>query len=175
MQELKSKDISKTFRKIINKREGITAIGGTSSISSEGTQHSYSGISSPRGACQSWVRSVDVIQLKLPFWVIPLFDMEWRERRAADLVILWFKYISSSALPTWKMPTLPEVYVLVLTVCQTEAIENKTEAVCLSTLGGGIPYDVWGICKDFGEWSLRIRSRATGTLGECCTLAVPQP
>lgn len=43
MQELKSKDISKTFRKIINKREGITAIGGTSSISSEGTQHSYSG------------------------------------------------------------------------------------------------------------------------------------
>lgn len=43
MQELKSKDISQTFRKIINKREGITAIGGTSSISSEGTQHSYSG------------------------------------------------------------------------------------------------------------------------------------
>nr|XP_003735096.2 plastin-1 isoform X1 [Callithrix jacchus] len=42
MQELKSKDISKTFRKIINKKEGITAIGGTSSISSEGTQHSYS-------------------------------------------------------------------------------------------------------------------------------------
>ncbi|KAB1283316.1 Plastin-1 [Camelus dromedarius] len=35
MQELKSKDISKTFRKIINKREGITAIGGTSSISKE--------------------------------------------------------------------------------------------------------------------------------------------
>ncbi|KAF3827194.1 hypothetical protein GH733_002680, partial [Mirounga leonina] len=41
MQELKSKDISRTFRKTINKREGITAIGGTSSISSEGTQHSY--------------------------------------------------------------------------------------------------------------------------------------
>ncbi|XP_068960782.1 plastin-1 [Petaurus breviceps papuanus] len=41
MQELKSKDISQTFRKIINKREGITAIGGTSAISSEGTQHSY--------------------------------------------------------------------------------------------------------------------------------------
>jgi len=47
MQELKSKDISKTFRKIINKKEGITAIGGTSSISSEGTQHSYSGNQSP--------------------------------------------------------------------------------------------------------------------------------
>ncbi|XP_044525391.1 plastin-1 [Gracilinanus agilis] len=43
MQELKSKDISKTFRKIINKKEGITAIGGTSAISSEGTQHSYAG------------------------------------------------------------------------------------------------------------------------------------
>uniref|UniRef100_A0A8C7BFD2 Plastin 1 n=1 Tax=Neovison vison TaxID=452646 RepID=A0A8C7BFD2_NEOVI len=41
IQELKSKHISRTFRKIINKREGITAIGGTSSISSEGTQHSY--------------------------------------------------------------------------------------------------------------------------------------
>nr|XP_035952230.1 plastin-1 isoform X1 [Halichoerus grypus] len=41
MQELKSKDISRTFRKTINRREGITAIGGTSSISSEGTQHSY--------------------------------------------------------------------------------------------------------------------------------------
>nr|XP_010350183.1 plastin-1-like [Saimiri boliviensis boliviensis] len=42
MQELKSKDISRAFGKIINKKEGITAIGGTSSISSEGTQHSYS-------------------------------------------------------------------------------------------------------------------------------------
>ncbi|XP_009638049.1 plastin-1 isoform X1 [Egretta garzetta] len=42
IQELKSKDISKSFRKSINKKEGITAIGGTSAISSEGTQHSYS-------------------------------------------------------------------------------------------------------------------------------------
>ncbi|RXM36850.1 Short transient receptor potential channel 1 [Acipenser ruthenus] len=42
-QELKSKEISKSFRKAINKKEGITAIGGTSEISSEGTQHSYSG------------------------------------------------------------------------------------------------------------------------------------
>ncbi|XP_068136881.1 plastin-1 [Hyperolius riggenbachi] len=41
-QELKSKDVSRTFRKFINKRQGITAIGGTSSISSQGTQHSYS-------------------------------------------------------------------------------------------------------------------------------------
>uniref|UniRef100_A0A8V5HH31 Uncharacterized protein n=1 Tax=Melopsittacus undulatus TaxID=13146 RepID=A0A8V5HH31_MELUD len=36
------KDISKSFRKSINKKQGITAIGGTSAISSEGTQHSYS-------------------------------------------------------------------------------------------------------------------------------------
>lgn len=42
MQELKSRDISKSFRKSINRKEGITAIGGTSQISSEGTQHSYS-------------------------------------------------------------------------------------------------------------------------------------
>jgi len=42
-QELKSKDVSKSFRKTINKKQGITAIGGTSAISSEGTQHSYSG------------------------------------------------------------------------------------------------------------------------------------
>uniref|UniRef100_A0A8B9GMV2 Plastin-1 n=1 Tax=Amazona collaria TaxID=241587 RepID=A0A8B9GMV2_9PSIT len=42
IQELKSKDISKSFRKSINKKQGITAIGGTSAISSEGTQHSYS-------------------------------------------------------------------------------------------------------------------------------------
>ncbi|KAM9316964.1 plastin-1 [Gastrophryne carolinensis] len=41
-QELKSKDVSRTFRRSINRRQGITAIGGTSSISSQGTQHSYS-------------------------------------------------------------------------------------------------------------------------------------
>ncbi|MBN3294430.1 PLSI protein, partial [Polypterus senegalus] len=41
-QELKSKDVSKTFRKAINKPKGLTALGGTSQISSEGTQHSYS-------------------------------------------------------------------------------------------------------------------------------------
>uniref|UniRef100_A0A4W3HDF8 Plastin 1 (I isoform) n=1 Tax=Callorhinchus milii TaxID=7868 RepID=A0A4W3HDF8_CALMI len=40
-QELKDKDISKTFRKAINRKEGICAIGGTSDRSSEGTQHSY--------------------------------------------------------------------------------------------------------------------------------------
>ncbi|XP_069603012.1 plastin-3 [Ranitomeya imitator] len=40
--ELKSSDIAKTFRKAINRKEGICAIGGTSELSSEGTQHSYS-------------------------------------------------------------------------------------------------------------------------------------
>lgn len=42
-QELKSSDIAKTFRNAINKKEGILAIGGTSELSSAGTQHSYSG------------------------------------------------------------------------------------------------------------------------------------
>ncbi|XP_063772064.1 plastin-1 isoform X2 [Pseudophryne corroboree] len=42
IQDLKSKDVSRTFRKSINRRQGITAIGGTSAISSQGTQHSYS-------------------------------------------------------------------------------------------------------------------------------------
>lgn len=43
IQELKSKDVSKSYRKSINKKLGITALGGTSAISTEGTQHSYSG------------------------------------------------------------------------------------------------------------------------------------
>ncbi|KAM8953930.1 plastin-3 isoform 2-T2 [Pelodytes ibericus] len=42
VQELKSSDIAKSFRKAINRKEGICAIGGTSELSSEGTQHSYS-------------------------------------------------------------------------------------------------------------------------------------
>ncbi|XP_043927517.1 plastin-2 [Protopterus annectens] len=40
--DLKSGDIAKTFRKAINKKEGITAIGGTSQQYCAGTQHSYS-------------------------------------------------------------------------------------------------------------------------------------
>lgn len=40
---LKSTEVAKTFRKAINKKEGICAIGGTSEQSSVGTQHSYSG------------------------------------------------------------------------------------------------------------------------------------
>ncbi|NXK51021.1 PLSI protein, partial [Chauna torquata] len=42
IQELKSKDVSKSYRKLVNKKLGITALGGTSAISTEGTQHSYS-------------------------------------------------------------------------------------------------------------------------------------
>ncbi|XP_066505375.1 plastin-3 [Hoplias malabaricus] len=41
-QELKSSQVAKTFRKAINRKEGILAIGGTSELSSAGTQHSYS-------------------------------------------------------------------------------------------------------------------------------------
>ncbi|XP_048844394.1 plastin-1 isoform X2 [Brienomyrus brachyistius] len=41
-QELKSQDIRESFRKAITRRDGIRSFGGTSGISSEGTQHSYS-------------------------------------------------------------------------------------------------------------------------------------
>lgn len=40
-QELKSKEFSETFRRSITRRDGIRSFGGTSRISSEGTQHSY--------------------------------------------------------------------------------------------------------------------------------------
>ncbi|XP_006639269.2 plastin-2 [Lepisosteus oculatus] len=39
---LKSTEVAKTFRKAINKKEGICAVGGTSQQSCAGTQHSYS-------------------------------------------------------------------------------------------------------------------------------------
>lgn len=42
-QELKSKEFSETFKKSITRRDGIRSFGGMSGISSEGTQHSYSG------------------------------------------------------------------------------------------------------------------------------------
>ncbi|CAN9502447.1 unnamed protein product [Ophioblennius macclurei] len=41
-QELKSKELSETFRKNISRRDGIRSFGGVSGASSEGTQHSYS-------------------------------------------------------------------------------------------------------------------------------------
>lgn len=42
-QDMKDDCMAKGFRKALNKKEGILAIGGTSEISSEGTQHSISG------------------------------------------------------------------------------------------------------------------------------------
>ncbi|XP_035287750.1 plastin-3 isoform X1 [Anguilla anguilla] len=54
-QELKSSDIAKTFRKAINKKEGILAIGGTSELSSEGTQHSFS--EEERFAFVNWINT----------------------------------------------------------------------------------------------------------------------
>ncbi|KAI4892132.1 hypothetical protein NFI96_029302 [Prochilodus magdalenae] len=40
-QDLRSKEVRETFRKTISRRDGIRSFGGTSRISSEGTQHSY--------------------------------------------------------------------------------------------------------------------------------------
>uniref|UniRef100_A0AAX7VPV3 Plastin-3 n=1 Tax=Astatotilapia calliptera TaxID=8154 RepID=A0AAX7VPV3_ASTCA len=42
-KELKDDRIAQSFRKALNKKEGIVAIGGTSELSSAGTQHSISG------------------------------------------------------------------------------------------------------------------------------------
>ncbi|XP_054483430.1 plastin-3-like [Anoplopoma fimbria] len=41
-KEMKEDRMSQSFRKALNKKEGILALGGTSTISSEGTQHSIS-------------------------------------------------------------------------------------------------------------------------------------
>ncbi|XP_062849014.1 plastin-1 isoform X1 [Trichomycterus rosablanca] len=41
-QELRSQEVRETFRKTISRRDGIHSFGGTSGVSSEGTQHSYS-------------------------------------------------------------------------------------------------------------------------------------
>lgn len=41
-QEMKSKEVRETFRKMVSRKDGIFSFGGTSGISSEGTQHSYS-------------------------------------------------------------------------------------------------------------------------------------
>ncbi|KAM4723345.1 plastin-1 isoform 1-T1 [Anableps anableps] len=41
-QELKSKKFSETFKKILSRKDGIYSFGGTSGVSCEGTQHSYS-------------------------------------------------------------------------------------------------------------------------------------
>ncbi|CAL8267141.1 unnamed protein product [Merluccius merluccius] len=54
-QELKNGEIAKSFRKAINRKEGILAIGGTSEQSSEGTQHSFS--EEERFAFVNWINS----------------------------------------------------------------------------------------------------------------------
>ncbi|XP_035266371.1 plastin-3-like isoform X1 [Anguilla anguilla] len=54
-QELKSSQVAKTFRKAINRKEGILAIGGTSELSSEGTQHSFS--EEERFAFVNWINT----------------------------------------------------------------------------------------------------------------------
>uniref|UniRef100_A0A672TB79 Plastin-3 n=1 Tax=Sinocyclocheilus grahami TaxID=75366 RepID=A0A672TB79_SINGR len=54
-QELKSSDIAKSFRKAINRKEGILAIGGTSELSSAGTQHSFS--EEERFAFANWINT----------------------------------------------------------------------------------------------------------------------
>ncbi|KAM7397768.1 hypothetical protein PAMA_005883 [Pampus argenteus] len=55
IQELRGSEIAKTFRKAINRKEGILAIGGTSELSSEGTQHSFS--EEERYAFVNWINS----------------------------------------------------------------------------------------------------------------------
>ncbi|XP_070960393.1 plastin-3-like [Oncorhynchus clarkii lewisi] len=54
-KELKGDDIAKSFRKNINRKEGILAIGGTSELSSEGTQHSFS--EEERYAFVNWINA----------------------------------------------------------------------------------------------------------------------
>uniref|UniRef100_A0A8C6MJN4 Plastin-3 n=1 Tax=Nothobranchius furzeri TaxID=105023 RepID=A0A8C6MJN4_NOTFU len=55
IKELKGSQVAKTFRKVINRKEGILAIGGTSELSSEGTQHSYS--EEERYAFVNWINT----------------------------------------------------------------------------------------------------------------------
>lgn len=55
IQDLKGSEIAKTFRKVINRKEGILAIGGTSVQSSEGTQHSFS--EEERYAFVNWINT----------------------------------------------------------------------------------------------------------------------
>ncbi|XP_035999185.1 plastin-3-like [Fundulus heteroclitus] len=55
VKELKGSQVAKTFRKAINRKEGILAIGGTSELSSEGTQHSYS--EEERYAFVNWINT----------------------------------------------------------------------------------------------------------------------
>ncbi|KAM8834452.1 plastin-3-like [Synchiropus picturatus] len=53
VKSLRGSEIAKTFRTVLNKKEGILAIGGTSELSSEGTQHSFS--EEERFAFVNWI------------------------------------------------------------------------------------------------------------------------
>ncbi|XP_072230791.1 plastin-3 [Leuresthes tenuis] len=55
VKDLKGSQIAKSFRKAINRKEGILAIGGTSELSSEGTQHSFS--EEERYAFVNWINT----------------------------------------------------------------------------------------------------------------------
>ncbi|XP_077402600.1 plastin-3 isoform X1 [Vanacampus margaritifer] len=55
VNQLKGSEVAKTFRKAINRKEGILAIGGMSELSSEGTQHSFS--KEERFAFAKWINS----------------------------------------------------------------------------------------------------------------------
>ncbi|XP_059207254.1 plastin-3-like [Centropristis striata] len=55
VQDLRGSEIAKTFRKAINRKEGILAVGGMSEQSSEGTQHSFS--EEERFAFVNWINT----------------------------------------------------------------------------------------------------------------------
>uniref|UniRef100_H3D2M9 Plastin-3 n=1 Tax=Tetraodon nigroviridis TaxID=99883 RepID=H3D2M9_TETNG len=55
VQELRGSEVAKTFRTVLNRKEGILAIGGTSQLSSEGTQHSFS--EEERFAFVNWINT----------------------------------------------------------------------------------------------------------------------
>ncbi|KAE8287880.1 Plastin-3 T-plastin [Larimichthys crocea] len=55
VQDLRGSEVAKTFRKVINRKEGILAVGGMSELSSEGTQHSFS--EEERYAFVNWINT----------------------------------------------------------------------------------------------------------------------
>ncbi|KAK7796573.1 hypothetical protein U0070_009600, partial [Myodes glareolus] len=78
---VESRDIAKTFHKAINKKEGICALGGTSELSSDGPQNSYSGNNGmvvPR-------YTLDVLE-----------DLGEGQKVNDDIIVNWDKTISSS-------------------------------------------------------------------------------
>ncbi|MEQ2159523.1 hypothetical protein GOODEAATRI_023912, partial [Goodea atripinnis] len=62
-QELKSKEFSETFKKVLTRKDGIYSFGGTSGVSCEGTQHSYSGTSERGHGCKSQLNALGKLPL----------------------------------------------------------------------------------------------------------------